>query len=105
MEKAGIKSAASEETQLLSVAAGLRAALASYNSVSYKSVDVAPIKSFLANPQGALVQLHANPALGTYNSQSGVIQGILSQMKDDFEKELKDSAAEEEEAAANHAKL
>jgi hypothetical protein len=103
MEKAGIKAA--EETQLLSVAAGLRAALSSYDTVSYKSVDVAPIKSFLSNPQGALVQLHSNPALGTYNAQSGVIQGILSQMKDDFEKELKDSAAEEEEAAAQHAQL
>jgi len=103
MEKAGIKAA--EETQLLSVAAGLRAALSSYDTVTYKSVDVAPIKSFLSNPQGALVQLHSNPALGTYNAQSGVIQGILSQMKDDFEKELKDSAEEEEEAASNHAKL
>merc|ERR1719375_3051922 len=103
MEKAGISAA--EETQVLSVAAGLRAALASYDTVTYKSVDVAPIKSFLSNPQGALVQLHANPALGTYNAQSGVIQGILSQMKEDFEKELKDSAEEEEEAASQHAKL
>jgi len=103
MEKAGIK--ASEETKLLSVAAGLRSALSTYNDVSYKSVDVAPIKSFLSNPQGAMVQLHSNPALGTYNSQSGVIQGILSQMKDDFEKELEDSAKEEEEAESNHAQL
>merc|ERR1719375_1653718 len=103
MEKAGISAA--EETKLLSVAAGLRSALSTYNSVSYKSVDVAPIKSFLSNPQGALVQLHANPALGTYNAQSGVIQGILSQMKDDFEKELKDSAEEEETAASQHAQL
>jgi len=103
MEKAGIK--ASEETKLLSVAAGLRSALSTYNSVSYKSVDVAPIKSFLSNPQGAMVQLHANPALGTYNAQSGVIQGILSQMKDDFEKELEDSAKEEEEAESQHAQL
>merc|ERR1719375_2442073 len=89
MEKAGISAA--EETQVLSVAAGLRAALASYDTVTYKSVDVAPIKSFLSNPSGALVQLHANPALGTYNAQSGVIQGILSQMKEDFEKELTDA--------------
>ena len=53
----------------------------------------------------AQVQLHANPALGTYNAQSGVIQGILSQMKDDFEKELEDSAKEEEEAESQHAQL
>jgi hypothetical protein len=105
MEKAGITSSATEETKLLSVAAGLRSALATYNAVSYKSVDVAPIKSFLSNPQGAMVQLRANPALGTYNAQSGVIQGILSQMKEDFEKELTDSAAEEEEAASQHAAL
>merc|ERR1719261_1910483 len=52
-----------------------------------------------------MVQLHSNPALGTYNSQSGVIQGILSQMKDDFEKELEDSAKEEEEAESQHAQL
>merc|ERR1719163_2680532 len=45
-----------------------------------------------------MVQLHSNPALGTYNSQSGVIQGILSQMKED-------SAKEEEEAESNHAQL
>merc|ERR1719331_1975041 len=103
MEKAGIKAA--EETQLLSVAAGLRAALASYDTVTYKSVDVAPIKSFLASPSAGLVQLRANPALGTYNAQSGVVQGILAQMKEDFETELKDSAKEEEEAAAQHAAL
>merc|ERR1719375_809619 len=103
MEKAGISAA--EETQVLSVAAGLRAALASYDTVTYKSVDVAPIKSFLSNPQANLMQQHANPALGTYNAQSGVIQGILSQMKDDFEKELKDSAEEEETAASQHAQL
>jgi hypothetical protein len=105
MEKAGVRSSATEETKLLSVAAGLRSALASYDTVTFKSVDVAPVKSFLSNPQGAMVQLHANPALGTYNAQSGVIQGILSQMKEDFEKELTESAAEEEEAASQHAKL
>ena len=58
MEKAGIK--ASEETKLLSVAAGLRSALSTYNDVSYKSVDVAPIKSFLSNPQGAMVHWPVN---------------------------------------------
>ena len=71
MERAGITTAATEETQLLSVAAGLRAALSSYDTVSHKSVDVAPIKSFLSNPQVGLTQVHQNPALGTYNAQSG----------------------------------
>ena len=40
-----------------------------------------------------------------YNAQSGAIQGILSQMKDDMEKDLETSAEEEAAAAEAHAKL
>merc|ERR1719482_479588 len=100
MEKAGVKEAA-----MLSIAAGLRSALSVYDTVSLKPADTSPIKSFLSSATGALVQEHANPATGTYNPQSTVIQGILSQMKDDFEKELGTSAEEEAAAAEQHAKL
>merc|ERR1719482_1940169 len=100
MEKAGVKEAA-----MLSIAAGLRSALSVYDTVSLKPADTSPIKSFLSSATGALVQEHANPATGTYNAQSGVIQGILSQMKDDFEKELGTSAEEEAAAQEAHDKL
>jgi len=103
MVKAGVKT--EEEVALMGVAAGLRSALSVYNSVSLKTADVSPIKSFLSNSGGALVQEHANPATQTYNAQSGVIQGILSQMKDDFEKELGTSAEEEAAAQEAHDKL
>jgi hypothetical protein len=103
MVKAGVKT--EEEVALMGVAAGLRSALSAYNSVSLKTADTKGLKSFLSNPNGALVQEHANPAGGTYNAQSGAIQGILSQMKDDMEKDLETSAEEEAAAAEAHAKL
>merc|ERR1719194_254710 len=92
---------------MLSVAAGLRSALRAYNSVSLKMADVGEIKSFLSNPSASLVTMsqHANPATQEYTAQSGVIQGILSQMKDDFEKELGTSAEEEAAAQEAHDKL
>merc|ERR1719311_1374517 len=89
----------------MGIAASLRSALSAYNSVSLKTADTKGLKSFLSNPNGALVQQHANPAGGTYNAQSGAIQGILSQMKDDMEKDLETSAEEEAAAAEAHAKL
>ena len=103
MVKAGVKE--EEEAALLSVAAGLRSALSVYNTVGIKTADVNGIKSFLSNPAASLVQQHANPATQTYNAQSTVIQGILSQMKDDFEKELGTSAEEEAAAQEAHDKL
>merc|ERR1719181_1695775 len=107
MEKSGVRPAATEEAAMLSVAAGLRSALRAYNSVSLKMADVGEIKSFLSNPSASLVTMsqHANPATQTYNAQSTVIQGILSQMKDDFEKELGTSAEEEAAAQEAHDKL
>merc|ERR1719421_1852444 len=86
---------------MMGIAASLRSALSAYDSVSLKTADTKGLKSFLSNPNGALVQQHANPAGGTYNAQSGVIQGILAQMEEDLE-----TSAEEEAAAAEaHAKL
>jgi len=105
MARSGVKPAEAEEAALLSVAAGLRSALSVYNTVSLKTADVSGIKSFLSNPEASLVQQRANPATQTYNAQSTVIQGILSQMKDDFEKELGTSAEEEAAAQEAHDKL
>merc|ERR1719453_1726330 len=105
MVKAGVKPAEAEEASMMSIAAGLRSALTAYSSISMKTADVGQIKSFLANTFGSLVQQHANPATQTYNAQSTVIQGILSQMKDDFEKELGTSAEEEAAAQEAHMKL
>merc|ERR1719453_513311 len=105
MVKAGVKPAEAEEASMMSIAAGLRSALTAYSSISMKTADVGQIKSFLANTFGSLVQTRANPAAGTYNPQSTVIQGILSQMKDDFEKELGTSAEEEAAAQEAHDKL
>jgi len=99
---------AQAETKLLTVMAGVRSALVKYNSLSEKNVDksdVGTLKTFLSSPNPSLVETRANPALGTYTSQSGQIQGILAQMKDDFEAELKSSAEEESAAQENHDSL
>merc|ERR1719375_1639725 len=103
MVKAGVKT--EEEVAMMGIAASLRSALSAYDSVSLKTADTKGLKSFLSNPNGALVQQHANPAGGTYNAQSGVIQGILAQMKDDMEKDLDPRADEEAAAAEAYAKL
>merc|ERR1719421_2014012 len=66
--------------------------------------DLDTVKSFLSSPT-SLLSTGANPAKGTYTSQSGEIQGILAQMKDDFEHELESSAEEEDAAASSHAEL
>merc|ERR1719359_2037814 len=99
---------AQAETKLLTVMAGVRSALVKYNSLSEKNVDksdVGTLKTFLSSPNPSLMETRANPALGTYTSQSGQIQGILAQMKDDFEAELKSSAEEEAASAEAHASL
>jgi len=99
---------AQAETKLLTVMAGVRSALVKYNSLSEKNVDksdVGTLKTFLSSPNPSLVETRANPALGTYTSQSGQIQGILAQMKDDFEAELKSSAEEESAAQEAHDSL
>ena len=50
---------------MMGIAASLRSALSAYDSVSLKTADTKGLKSFLSNPNGALVQQHANPAGGT----------------------------------------
>jgi len=100
---------AQAETKLLTVIAGVHSAMLNYNHFgegerTVNSGDMSTVKSFLSSPM-SLLRTGANPAAGTYNSQSGQIQGILAQMKDDFEKELETSAEEEEASASDHASL
>merc|ERR1719359_610779 len=101
---------AKAETKLLTVMAGVRSAVMKYTKFgnedrSVSKDDLSTVKSFLGNPKASLSQSGGAGHLGTYNSQSGQIQGILAQMKDDFEKELETSAEEEDAAASSHAEL
>merc|ERR1719316_1382092 len=101
---------AQAETKLLTIMAGVRSAMRNYNhfgegSRTVNDGDVAAVKSFMSRPTALLIRTGANPAAGTYTSQSGQIQGILAQMKDDFEHELESSAEEEDAAASSHAEL
>merc|ERR1719316_1112706 len=100
---------AQAETKLLTIMAGVRSAMRNYNhfgegSRTVNDGDVSAVKSFMSRPTASLIRTGANPAAGTYTSQSGQIQGILAQMKDDFEHELA-SSAEEDAAASSHAEL
>merc|ERR1719482_804111 len=101
---------AQAETKLLTIMAGVRSAMRNYNhfgegSRTVNDGDVSAVKSFMSRPTASLIRTGANPAAGTYTSQSGQIQGILAQMKDDFEHELASSAEEEDAAATSHAEL
>merc|ERR1719265_2910415 len=59
------------------------------------------MKSFLSSPV-ALVQ---SPHKGTYQTQSGAIQGILADMYDSFRRDLAGAIDEETERASDFAKL
>jgi len=101
---------AKAETKLLTVMAGVRSAVMKYTKFgnedrSVSKDDLSAVKSFLGNPKASLAQSGGAGHLGTYNSQSGQIQGILAQMKDDFEHELESSAEEEDASATSHADL
>merc|ERR1719482_2253154 len=77
-------------------------------SENQKNIDASMVKAGVKTEEEvALMGVAAGlrSALSAYNSQSGAIQGILSQMKDDMEKDLETSAEEEAAAAEAHAKL
>ena len=99
---------AQAETKLLTVMAGVRSAVRNYGKFgttdrTVNKDDLKTVKSFLSNPKASLIL--SSRQVETYNSQSGEIQGILAQMKDDFEHELESSAEEEEASAASHVDL
>lgn len=66
--------------------------------------QLAALRAFLSQGQGATSFL-AIPGYQSYGSQSGQIYGVLEQMKEDFEKDLKDNLAKEKAAAEAFAEL
>jgi hypothetical protein len=90
------------ETRMLSVTAEVRNALSLYSQNSQLTMqDQEAMNSFLSSPV-ALVQ---SPHKGTYQTQSGAIQGILADMYDSFRRELASAIEEETEKASDFAKL
>jgi len=69
-------------------------------AVAYAAV----LRSFLRQAEGARSFL-AIPGYQSYAPQSGQIFGVLSQMKEDFEKDLSDSQAKEKKAAEEYEAL
>jgi hypothetical protein len=94
---------ASEETTLLTVAAGVRHALGIYTKMKTAKADVSDaVKSFFGNPS-AWVQMHSkmdSPHKGTYKTQSDAILGMIKDMHDSFQRDLKDLETAEKKAIA-----
>jgi hypothetical protein len=92
------------ETRMLSVTAAVRSAMSLYSQNNQLTMqDQETMNSFLASPV-ALVQ-SKSPHLGTYQTQSGAIQGILADMYDSFRRDLSSAITEEGERASDFAKL
>merc|ERR1719498_81144 len=79
--------------QMSSAAAAVRSALELYtrNGQRLTMQDTAAMKSFLGSPV-AMVQ---SPHKGAYQTQSGVIQGILADMMDSFTRDYASTLEEE----------
>jgi len=89
------------ETNVLTVAAGIRNAMHLYAKTNdVKDADLSSVKSFLVNPAAFLSTGATSPHKGTYNTQSTAIQGILSEMYETFERDLEDAKTEEGEKKA-----
>jgi hypothetical protein len=91
------KKSALQETQLLSVAAGVRMAMARLSKDGpVDSEKLALVRQFLSHPNGeeAYVQLGNNP-FGDYAPQSTQIQGILKDMYDTFVSDQEKNNGEE----------
>merc|ERR1719181_1861634 len=90
------------ETRMLSVTAAIKSAMSLYTETQPMTTqDQETMKNFLSSPV-ALVQ---SPHKGTYQTQSGMIQGILADMYDSFRRDLASAIDEETEAATNFGKL
>jgi len=97
-----VETRAMMETRMLSVTGAIRDAMALYTKTQQMtSQDQETMRNFLASPV-ALVQ---SPHKGTYQTQSGMIQGILADMYDSFRRDLASAIDEETEAATNFGKL
>merc|ERR1719424_849340 len=90
------------ETRMISVTAAVRNALSLYSENGQLTMqDQETMNSFLSSPV-AMVQ---SPHKGTYQTQSGAIQGILADMYDSFRRDLASAIDEEGEKASDFAKL
>jgi hypothetical protein len=97
-----VETRAMMETRMLSVTAAIKSAMSLYTETNPMTTqDQATMKSFLSSPV-ALVQ---SPHKGTYQTQSGAIQGILADMYDSFRRDLAGAIDEETERASDFAKL
>merc|ERR1719217_571179 len=98
--------AAMVETRMLTVAAGVRSALALYakhntEDMDLRKDDFANVKTFLSSP-AAWVQTGAtSPHKAEYTTQSTAIQGILKDMHDSFQRDLVDANEEETQKKAD----
>mmetsp|Transcript_146732 Transcript_146732/g.381384 ORF Transcript_146732/g.381384 Transcript_146732/m.381384 type:complete len:686 (+) Transcript_146732:102-2159(+) len=88
--------------QMRSVAEGLQRA--QVLELGRRSPGAGVLRAFLMRASGATSFL-AIPGYQSYAPQSGQIYGVLSQMKEDFEKDLKDSQAKETKEAADYTEL
>merc|ERR1719379_2090050 len=88
--------------RMLSAAAAVRSALELYtqNGQRLTMQDTAAMKSFLSHPVASIpspVAMMQSPHKGAYETQSGMIQGILADMMDSF---TRDYASNDEEEKA-----
>jgi len=97
-----VETKAMMETRMISVTAAVRNALSLYSENGQLTMqDQETMNSFLSSPV-AMVQ---SPHKGTYQTQSGAIQGILADMYDSFRRDLASAIDEESEKASDFAKL
>merc|ERR1719247_1000657 len=95
--EAAAEAAGLMETHVLTIAAGVREALHLYaKSDDAKGTDLSQVKHFIMDP-ASLLSTKAAPHKGTYNTQSTAIQGILSEMYEQMQRDLVDNKAEEDE--------
>jgi len=106
--KGGMKSGSAGlmETNVLTIAAGVREALHLYSkSDDSKGTDLSSVKRFITDPASLLSTKASSPHKGTYNTQSTAIQGILSEMYESMQRDLVDAKAEEDEKQASFDEL
>jgi len=88
--------------QLRSVAEGLQRA--QVLELGHRSPGAGVLRAFVLRASGATSFL-AIPGYQSYAPQSGQIFGVLSQMKEDFEKDLEDAQGKEKKEAADYTDL
>lgn len=97
----GTGEGAEEETELLTVAAGVRSALNLLPRAQRSSERVDQVRRFMSSP-AAWAQTKASVAHVTYAPQSGAITGILKDMHDSFQRDLTKATKDESTAVTNY---